>query len=152
MSGHLGRAYEDPHRSTQGARRESCQHAFVSVDFMQMEAAILHAIVEQDWDSVSALLDDDFVITTAGWLESPATKESWIAAFADRLLLHRFDIRSLETRDLGSVVVVLMLSTQWATWKGAPFKGDFRYTDVWRASDGGKWRLAVRHASLLPAD
>jgi ketosteroid isomerase-like protein len=124
----------------------------MDVDFRQLEAGILHAIVQRDWDSLSEQLDDDFVITTAGWLQSPATKQTWLAEIAERHLVHRFDIQTLETHDLGSVVVVLMLSTQWATWKGAPFKGDFRYTDVWRASDTGTWRLAVRHASLLPQD
>jgi ketosteroid isomerase-like protein len=124
----------------------------MDVDFMQLEAGILHAIVQRDWESLSEQLDDDFVITTAGWLEGPATKQTWMAEIAARHLVHRFEIRSLETRDLGSVVVVLMLSTQWATWKDSPFKGDFRYTDVWRARDTGTWRLAVRHATLLPQD
>jgi hypothetical protein len=51
---------------------------------------------------------------------------------------------------MGSVAVVLVLSTQRATWKDAPCEGVFRYTDVWRSDDDDGWRLAVRHASLLP--
>lgn len=67
-------------------------------------------------------------------------------------VLHRFKIHSVDLRSLGDVCVALVLSTQWVTWKRRPFEGDFRYTDVWSADERGTWRLAVRHASLVPGN
>jgi len=70
---------------------------------------------------------------------------------AARHVVHRFEVHSLDVHQMGpAVTTVLVLSTQWATWQGAPFQGDFRYTDVWRADADDEWRLAVRHASLVP--
>jgi ketosteroid isomerase-like protein len=96
-------------------------------------------------------LDEDFVITTAGWLDQPAAKQDWIDELAARHLLEDFNIHTVDVRDMGNVAIVLVLSTQSATWKGAAFTGRFRYTDVWCQNDAGTWRLAVRHASLLPS-
>lgn len=119
-------------------------------DFHQLESAILTAVVDQRWDRLADLLDDEFVITTAGWLDQPATKEVWVDQVSASHSLRKFDIDSLDVYDMGEVAVVLVRSTQWATWQNAPFEGRLRYTDVWRSSDSGTWRLAVRHATLLP--
>jgi ketosteroid isomerase-like protein len=119
-------------------------------NFVELETAVLQAIVDRDWDSLAELLDDDFVITTAGWLGTPATKATWVAEVAEQHHVHGFEIHSVDVRDLGAVVVVLMLSTQMATWREAPFEGRFRYTDVWRRAEDDRWSLVVRHASLLP--
>ena len=118
-------------------------------DFMQLEASILTAVVDKHWDGLRSLLDDDFVITTAGWLDAPATRDQWVDEVSTRHDLHDFEIQSVDVHDLGGVAVALVLSTQHATWKGAPFTGRFRYTDVWRPNDAGDWLLAVRHASLV---
>lgn len=122
----------------------------MTTDFEALERSILQSVVDRSWADLADLLHDDFVIITAGWLTEPASKETWIAEVAESHDLHGFDIHSVDVRDLGAVAVVLVLSTQRATWKDAPFEGMFRYTDVWRADDGDHWRLAVRHASLLP--
>jgi ketosteroid isomerase-like protein len=119
-------------------------------DFLHLESSILTAVVDRRWDRLASLLDDDFVITTAGWLDEPATKQAWIKEVSTRHLVHKFDIHAVDVHDMGNVAVVLVHSTQWATWKNSPFKGEFRYTDVWRKGDSGSWRLAVRHASLVP--
>lgn len=123
----------------------------MSDDLLQRESSVLQAIVDQRWDLLAAELHDDFVITTAGWLAAPATKQEWIDEVAARHSLHRFEIKSLDVRPLGATTVVLMLSTQWATWKGEPFQGDFRYTDVWHADESGRLRLGIRHATLVPS-
>jgi ketosteroid isomerase-like protein len=120
-------------------------------DFEELERSVLQSVVDQRWVDLAELLHDDFVITTAGWLDEPASKQAWLDEVASRHLLHGFDIHAVDVRDMGPVAVVLVLSTQRATWKDAPFEGVFRYTDVWRSTDGDNWRLAVRHATLLPA-
>jgi ketosteroid isomerase-like protein len=121
-------------------------------DFQEFERSILQSVVDKRWADLAELLHDDFVITTAGWLTEPASKQTWITEVAERHLLHGFDIHSIDVRDMGTVAVVLVLSTQRATWKDASFEGVFRYTDVWRTDESGGWRLAVRHASLLPTN
>jgi ketosteroid isomerase-like protein len=119
-------------------------------DFEELEQSVLRSVVDKRWADLADLLHDDFVITTAGWLTEPASKQAWLDEVASRHLLHGYDIHSVDVRAMGAVAVVLVLSTQRATWKDAPFEGVFRYTDVWRPDDGDRWRLAVRHASLLP--
>ncbi len=119
-------------------------------DFAELESSILTAVVDRQWDSLADLLDDAFVITTAGWRDEPASKQAWINEVSERHVLHKFEVHSVDVLDMGKVVVALVLSKQWATWKHSPFEGTFRYTDVWR-HDSGAWRLAVRHASLVPS-
>jgi ketosteroid isomerase-like protein len=123
----------------------------MSHDLLQRESAVLQAIIDRRWDLLADELHDEFVITTAGWLAAPAAKQEWIDEVAARHELHRFEVRSLDVRSVGATTVVLMLSTQWATWKGEPFQGDFRYTDVWHPDESGRQRLAVRHATLVPS-
>ncbi len=122
----------------------------MNADLLDRESSILQAIVDRDWDRLAAHLHDDFVITTAGWLDAPATKQNWLREVADRHSVHKFKIQAIDVRDLGRVRVALVLSTQWATWKNEPFIGDFRYTDVWHADENDEWHLVVRHATLLP--
>jgi ketosteroid isomerase-like protein len=131
-------------------RRSAATMRFVAADFLQLEASILQAVVDREWDLLADQLHDDFVITTAGWLETPASKQAWLDEVTARHLLHSFTIHTVDVQDMGSVAVALVLSTQWAIWNNAPFEGDFRYTDVWRCDDAGRWRLAVRHATLVP--
>lgn len=119
-------------------------------DFIELEASVLRAIVDRRWDDLAEVLHDDFAITTAGWLDKPASKRKWIDEVAARHLLHDFEILSVDVREMQGATVVLVLSAQSATGKGKPFQGHFRYTDVWRCDDANRWRLAVRHASLLP--
>ena len=66
-------------------------------------------------------------------------------------VLDRFEITALDVRDLGDVAVALVLSTQSGSWTGGRFSADFRYTDVWRQTEGGRWLLEVRHATMLPS-
>jgi hypothetical protein len=119
-------------------------------DVMELEASLLQAVVDRRWDRLAEQLHDDFRITTAGWLAAPATKQEWMDEVAAQHVLHNFEIHSVEAREMGAVCVAWVLSTQWVTWKNQPFEGDFRYTDVWTLDDIGRWRLAVRHATLVP--
>lgn len=118
-------------------------------DLAALEAAVLQALVDKDRPTLTALLDERFLITTAGWLAEPAGRDTWVQEALDRHVLHDFSIHSIEQRDLKSVVVALVLSSQTVTWQGRRQTLRFRYTDVWRATDG-KWVLAVRHASMVP--
>jgi ketosteroid isomerase-like protein len=118
--------------------------------FAALEAELLDCLAEHDLTRLGELLDDDFVITTAGWLERPSSRQEWIDGLADHGPLESYQLHSVDVRELGDVAVVLVLSTQRAVWKGEPFEGRFRYTDVFRRTPDGRWRLHTRHASLRP--
>ena len=114
-----------------------------------LESAVLQAIVDRRWATLMGLLDDDFVITTAGWLDAPAGKAEWVQEVEASHELHGFSIESIVERSVNDVRVALVLSRQTVTWRGERQESMFRYTDVWRRSRED-WVLFVRHASLVP--
>jgi len=111
-------------------------------DFLGLETAILQAVVDRDWAGLDDLLDDDFVITTAGWLSTPATKDIWVAEVAKQHIAHGFEMHSVDVHDMGAVAVVLMVSTQSETWKDAPFVvgSDTRMSGAMSSAIVGGWR------------
>jgi ketosteroid isomerase-like protein len=113
------------------------------------EHALLQALQRQDLDTVTALLADDFLITTAGWIAEPADKPTWLAGLAEHQL-YEFELRLLAKRQYDNVAVVLAESAQKGSRAGEPWEHTFRYTDVWR-SGNAEWLLAVRHASIIRA-
>jgi hypothetical protein len=114
-----------------------------------LEARVLEAIVDKDWGALADLLCEDFVITTAGWLAEPCTSATWIRHVSEGDDLLGFEIHSVDLRQAPGVTVALVSSTQRAIWKGEPFEGIFRYTDVW--VPGGRHPLLLaRHAALVP--
>jgi ketosteroid isomerase-like protein len=118
-----------------------------SDELYNAEHALLQALQRQDLDALTALLSDDFVITTAGWIAEPADKPTWLAGLAEHQL-DEFDLRLLLVRRYDNVAVVLAESAQKGTRSAQPWEHTFRYTDVWVAGNAG-WLLAVRHASAL---
>lgn len=111
------------------------------------EHALLQALQRQDLETVTLLLADDFVITTAGWITEPADRPTWLAGLADHQL-DEFELRLLATRQYDNVAVVLAESAQKGSRSGEPWEQTFRYTDVWLSGNAG-WLLAVRHASIV---
>jgi ketosteroid isomerase-like protein len=119
------------------------------VDALELaERRLLEALQRGDLAGVGALLRDDFLITTAGWLAEPVGKHEWLGALSERMTVERFDLRLLATRSYDDVSVVLAESNQEGSHDGKPYSMTFRYTDVW-VEDGDGWRLATRHASIV---
>jgi ketosteroid isomerase-like protein len=116
----------------------------------QAERALLDALSRSDMDAAAALLYDEFLITTAGWIAEPVGKQAWLDSLAERMTLDSFDLRLLATQRFGNVAVVLAESAQEGTHDRTPFSLTFRYTDVWVRGDAG-WALGTRHASIVPA-
>jgi len=133
-----------------GNNVEAVFHAPHGVDdFEQLESRLLSALQRADQAEVSALLRDDFLITTAGWMPEPVDKETWLSGISGRMTLDSFALRVIGTRRYGDTAVALVESQQSGTHDGAPFSMTFRYTDTW-VRDDGVWRLAIRHASEAP--
>jgi ketosteroid isomerase-like protein len=118
-----------------------------SDQFYDAEHALLQALQRQDLDTLTALLTDDFLITTAGWIAEPADKSIWLAGLAEHQL-DEFKLRLLAVRRYGNVGVVLAESAQKGSRSGEQWEHTFRYTDVW-LNRNARWLLAVRHASAV---
>ena len=118
-----------------------------SDELYDAEHALLRALRRQDLDMLTALLADDFLITTAGWIAEPADKPTWLAGLAEHQL-DEFKLRLLAVRQHDNVAVVLAESAQKGSRSGEPWEHTFRYTDVWLRGSAG-WLLAVRHASIV---
>jgi ketosteroid isomerase-like protein len=118
-----------------------------SDELYEAEQALLNALQQHDLAALTALLTDDFLITTAGWIAEPADKPTWLDGVSEQQL-DEFDLRLLAVRRYESVAVVLAESTQKGTRSGQPWQYSFRYTDVWRREHTG-WLLAIRHASII---
>jgi ketosteroid isomerase-like protein len=111
------------------------------------ELDLLGAIRRGDRDAVAAMLADDFVITTAGWISEPVGKAAWLEGLADHTL-HSFELRVLAYRRCAGASVVVVESRQRGVHAGEPWDHLFRYTDVWVGA-AGDLMLAVRHASIV---
>jgi len=115
----------------------------------RVERELLDALSQDDLEAAGALLRDDFLITTAGWIAEPVGKQVWLDSLAGSMTLSSFDLRLLAAQEYGDVAVVLVESAQEGTHHGEGFSLTFRYTDVWVRGETG-WRLATRHASIVP--
>ena len=113
----------------------------------QAERDLLAALQRGDLSRVAAMLTEDFIITTAGWLADPADKRTWLEGLEEHNL-DSFALRMLAVRKHGDVTVALAESDQQGTRAGVPWQLTFRYTDVWVNHDGVP-KLAARHASAL---
>jgi hypothetical protein len=118
-----------------------------SDEFYDAEHALLQALQRQDLDTLTGLLADDFLVTTAGWIAEPADKPTWLAGLAEHQL-DEFELRLLAVRRYDNVAVVLAESDQKGSRSGETWKHTFRYTDVWLGGNA-RWVLAVRHAAIV---
>jgi hypothetical protein len=117
-------------------------------DTHALELELLMAMRDADLATIDRLLNDSFIITTAGWLREPADKTTWM----DAISAHKLDAAELHevtTRAYGDVLITWVHSTQQGVFRGEQYTHQFRYTDIWVRTEAG-WRLDVRHATLLP--
>jgi ketosteroid isomerase-like protein len=116
----------------------------------ELEYGWWRALRDRDWPAARAFMRDDFLITTAGWIDAPIGAEAWLESLAGRYTLEHFEYDEIAVRPYGDVAVLLSRSRQSGTMAdtGEPWAETFRYTDVWVREDDGGWRIAIRHAGL----
>lgn len=105
------------------------------------------AMLANDVDVLSELLDDDLVFT--GPDGQILSKEDDLSVHRGKLL--RLDqLNLLETRihPVGEMVAVTTKAILKGYFESIPFGGTFAYTRLWRQS-GASWRVLIGHAAKL---
>jgi ketosteroid isomerase-like protein len=123
----------------------------LTTEIAQLEDAWTAALMDGDVDRVRSFMTDDFTITTAGWLDVPADRETWLSHAFERFRLESFEYDDVRVRRYGDVFVAQLRCRQRGSdlVAGAAWAMVFRYTDVW-VRDGDAWRIAVRQATGRP--
>ena len=88
----------------------------------RVERELLDALSRSELRAASALLHDEFLITTAGWIAEPVGKQEWLDSCLERMTLDSFDLRVLATQRFGELAVVLAESAQEGTHDGEGFR------------------------------
>lgn len=111
------------------------------------EAALRAAMVANDVETLTELLDDDLVFT--GPDGRVLSKEDDLYAHRNRLLrLDRLDLYETQIRCFGEMVVVTTKATLSGHYDSVSFDGTFAYTRLWKRS-GLQWRIVAGHAAKI---
>ena len=108
------------------------------------------ALVDGDVTRIRSFMTPTFSITTAGWLDTPADRETWLSHALERFRLDAFAYDDVRVRQYGGDAIVsqsrcrqrgtdLVSRDTWAMV--------FRYTDVWVREGDDAWRIDVRQAT-----
>jgi len=110
------------------------------------------ALVDGEVERICSFMTHDFSITTAGWLDTPADRETWLSHALERFRLDWFAYDDVRVRQYGADVIV---SQSRCRQRGTdivsrdPWAMIFRYTDVW-VPDGTSWQIDIRQATGRP--
>ncbi len=111
------------------------------------EQALRTAMLSNDVEALSGLLDDDLVFT--GPDGHVLSKEDDLSAHRNRLLrLDQLDLYETQIHRIGEMILVTTKATLAGQFGSTPFDGPFAYTRLWRQS-GIRWRIVAGHASKI---
>lgn len=111
------------------------------------EAELRAAMLANDVDALSELLDDDLIFT--GPDGQILSKEDDLSVHRGKLLhLHQLDLFETRIHPIGEMIAVTTKAILNGHFESTPFDGTFAYTRLWRQSDGC-WRVIVGHAAKI---
>jgi ketosteroid isomerase-like protein len=124
----------------------------LAAEILELERRWTQALADGEVDRVRSFMTDTFSITTAGWLDTPADRATWLRHATDRFRLDWFAYDDVAIRRYGGDTILAQLrcrqrGTDLST--NGPWAMVFRYTDVW-VRDGEGWKIDVRQATGRP--
>ena len=120
----------------------------VEQELLALETAWDDAVAAKDQAKLEEIVADDFIVNSANG--SVANKRQMITSImAPELIIEPFKTEDVRVRVYGNTAVLSGWFAQRGTFKGEPFEGVSRYTDVY-VKRGGKWRAVLAHATKLP--
>ena len=127
---------------------ESAEAALAADQALVLEEALADAIRRSDAEAASAILAEDFVLSSTGGMSPHMPRDEWLAA------LPQLQTRSLTPEVLDGRtfrdVLVARLRVHWqASFGERDLSGRYAISDVFRR-DGDSWRLAWRISVRLP--
>ncbi|GAB2914480.1 hypothetical protein GCM10027093_61270 [Paraburkholderia jirisanensis] len=112
----------------------------------KLEEALRVAMLGNDVEALSDLLDDDLVFT--GPDGQVLSKKDDLSVHRDRVLrLDRLDLYDTQIHRLGELILTTTKAELAGRFGATPFDGTFAYTRLWRQSDG--WRVVAGHAARI---
>jgi ketosteroid isomerase-like protein len=111
------------------------------------ETALRRAQLAGDVATLDKLLDDDLIFTGPDGLLYHK-RDDLDAYRAGAIRISQLSPSQEHIQDFGEIVVVSVRMERRGSFQGADFAGPFRYTRIWRKTDGG-WRIVAGHVSAI---
>ncbi len=111
------------------------------------EEALRAAMLANDVEALTDLLDDDLVFT--GPDGQVLSKGDDLSVHRDRLLsLDQLDQHETQVHRIGEMILTTTKATLAGHFGSTSFNGAFAYTRLWRQS-GAVWRVVAGHAAKI---
>ena len=104
------------------------------------------AILERDVAAADELLDDDYVLTSAGGVAPHLPRAAWLNALT-QIETRSIDVDIVAVRSFGDIAVVASRLRWDARFDGRDLTGDYAVTDIFRYAEGrwrATWRVSTR--------
>lgn len=113
----------------------------------KLEEALRVAMLTNDVEVLTSLLDDDLVFT--GPDGQVLSKSDDLSVHRNRLLrLDQLDLYETQIHRIGELILTTTKATLAGHFGSTPFDGAFAYTRLWRQS-GAIWRIVAGHAAKI---
>jgi len=115
--------------------------------FLALENKWMNAWKNKDEKICTAIIADDFTLTSSLSTGELMTKAQWLAAIPNyNCISLKFD--KIKVRVYGQTAIVNSWYHQEANANGKDWTGNFLMTDIWVNKDNN-WQVVARHASWL---
>ncbi|WP_233868325.1 nuclear transport factor 2 family protein [Paraburkholderia adhaesiva] len=116
-------------------------------DILECEEALRAAMLANDVEALTGLLDDELVFT--GPDGQVLSKDDDLSVHRNRLLrLDQLDLYETQIHRIGALILTTTKATLAGSFGSIPVDGAFAYTRLWRWS-GSRWRIVAGHASRI---
>lgn len=113
----------------------------------EYELALRKAMLANDVEALTDLLDDDLVFTAPDG--QVLSKNDDLSVRRNRLLrLDQLDVYETQTHRIGETILTTTKATLAGHFGSTPIGGSFAYTRLWRKSNAG-WRIVAGHTSKI---